>query len=237
MIVEIFVEDLVEKFEGWISGSNNLIDLLGSFSSMPAIVVFIIVLIGAVLLVSGRKLFLVFYSVFWALTGVYLGYIWGENLQAIYMIELMIIVGVILPLLASKARSIFVFVMVLFGTGFFLIYVLESLGAYQNLSVLEPPFLLAGALLGWLAVKFMNYIMIVSTSTIGALMLTLALNYYIGNRMDLLIMLLVFSVFALFGIFLQVDLYLRASKRKAKGRNKKQRKERKVDQKDRVKSN
>ena len=97
-------------------------------------------------------------------------------METLYTIELMILIGVLLPLVAIKAREIFVFTMVLFGTGFFATYIAQSLGTFQSLTILDPPFVLAGCLLGWLAVRFMDYVMIVSTSLIGAFLLMLAVS-------------------------------------------------------------
>jgi len=68
-------------------------------------------------------------------------------------------------------------------------------------------------------VRFMDYVMIVSTSLIGAFLLMLAVSYFFRDITDLLTMLLVFLATSLFGIFLQMDVYLKNKKSSKKKKN------------------
>ncbi len=212
MTVPVVLEEFINRFKGWISGSGDLTELVGAFSSLSTYTIIAFVAIGLSLLIFGKKLFAVFYAVLWTVIGSHVGYLWGQGMETLYTVELMILIGILLPLVAIKAREIFVFTMVLLGTGFFATYITQSLGAFQSLTILDPPFVLAGCLFGWLAVKFMDYVMIVSTSLVGAFLLMLAVSYFFRDITDLLTMLLVFLATSLFGIFLQMDIYLRNKK-------------------------
>lgn len=218
--VESAIEELADKFEGWISGVGTLEDFLRVFSEIPFIAIIALLIVGVALLIFGKKLFKIFYTFFWTVAGGYLGFLAGQTLEPLYTIELVIILGVLLPIVACKAREVFIFTMVLFGTGFFAVYVAGSLGTPENLSVLEPPFVLAGSVLGCLAVKYIDSLMIVSTSLLGALFITLSAGYYLGDLMDLIIMLLTFITLALFGVFFQIDIYLKSGKRRGKKKTK-----------------
>ena len=219
MTVPVVLEEFINRFKGWISGSGDLTELVGAFSSLSTYTIIAFVAIGLSLLIFGKKLFAVFYAVLWTVIGSHVGYLWGQGMETLYTIELMILIGVLLPLVAIKAREIFVFTMVLFGTGFFATYIAQSLGTFQSLTILDPPFVLAGCLLGWLAVRFMDYVMIVSTSLVGAFLLMLAVSYFFRDITDLLTMLLVFLATSLFGIFLQMDVYLKNKKSSKKKKN------------------
>lgn len=105
MTVPVVLEEFINRFKGWISGSGDLTELVGAFSSLSTYTIIAFVAIGLSLLIFGKKLFAVFYAVLWTVIGSHVGYLWGQGMETLYTIELMILIGVLLHWWRSRLEK------------------------------------------------------------------------------------------------------------------------------------
>ncbi|AKI97461.1 hypothetical protein [Kosmotoga pacifica] len=210
-MLSVFQEfaDILEGLVSWLKSADieSLRSFIDSFESLSPGVMVVLALVGLLFAFLGRKIFIILYTAVWALAGYYIGFKWGDSMgSTLYGVELGLLIAVLLPMLAVKAKKIFLFIIAMIATMFLCVYLLSSLGIGSNLNILDPYFFAAGIIIALFIVRMESQLVIILTSLIGSFLLGLVVARYVPSTQLSGPVALILSLVVIFIISLFVQL-------------------------------